>query len=137
MMDFRDELLFLAYTIAQESQGEPPNGQMGVGFVIMNRMRNENLSLTDVVFKSMQFSCWNADSPTRMRLDSMAPEVFREAYKYACIAYFGLGVDPSRGATHYLNEEVTRRLRGGSLPAWFDETKVTVRLGNHTFLKLG
>ncbi len=102
----------------------------------MNRVKTSGLSLTDVVFKSMQFSCWNADSPTRLRLDTLTIETLKDAYKYACIAYFGLGIDPSRGATHYLNEAVTRTLRGGSLPGWFEEEKVTVRLGDHTFLKI-
>lgn len=135
-MDFRDELTFLAYTVGQEAGWEPPEGQLGVAYVVKNRMEAGKLSLTDVIFKSMQFSCWNADSPTRMNLDTLPPDIFKACYRVACAAYFGFVEDPTKGATHYLNEEVTRRLRGGTLPGWFDEAKVTVRIGRHTFLKL-
>ncbi len=135
-MDFRDELTFLAYTIAQEAGGEPPEGQLGVAWVVVNRMRKSNLSLTDVIFRSMQFSCWNSDSPTRMKLDTLPYEVLRQCYQMACAAYFGFTIDSTGGATHYLNEEVTRQLRGGTLPGWFAEEKVTKRIGRHTFLKV-
>lgn len=137
MMDFRDEILFLAYTIGQEAGWEPYEGKLGVAYVIMNRAENAKVSVSDTVFKSLQFSCWNADSPTRMNIDVIPIDVLRESYKGACAAYFHLEEDLTHGSTHYLNEEMTRKLRGGSLPGWFDESKVTVRIGRHTFLKLG
>jgi hypothetical protein len=136
-MDFRDEILFLAYTVAQESGWEPYAGKLGVAFVIINRAENSKVTVSDTVFKSLQFSCWNADSPTRMNLDTLPLDILKESYKTACGAYFHLQEDPTHGATNYLNEEMTRQLRGGTLPGWFDESKVTVRIGHHTFLKLG
>jgi hypothetical protein len=44
--------------------------------------------------------------------------------------------DLSKNADHYLNVELTKRLRGGTLPSWVDLSKVTVVIGNHTFLNL-
>jgi spore germination cell wall hydrolase CwlJ-like protein len=136
MMDFRDDLYFLVLTIEQEASSEPYEGQLAVAFVIMNRVRVEKSSVIDIVLKPMQFSSWNSDSPTRMHIDTTPNDAFKSCYKAACAAYFELVPDPSKGASHYLNEEVTRKLRGGTLPGWFDESKVTVRIGNHTFLKL-
>lgn len=131
-MNFRDELYFLSITILQEAGGEPFEGKLAVAYTIMNR----GGSVTDTVLRSYQFSCWNTDSPTRITIDTASEEVLRECYKASCGAYFKLVPDPTKGATHYLNEELTRKIRGGNLPGWFDETKVTVRIGKHTFLKL-
>jgi len=114
-----------------EAGGEPYEGKLGVSFAIMNRGQ----SVIDTVLRSYQFSAWNTDSPTRQRIDDTPPLAFRECFKAACAAFFGLSPDPTKGATHYLNEEATRRQRGGKLPNWFVETKVTARIGRHTFLK--
>jgi spore germination cell wall hydrolase CwlJ-like protein len=135
-MDFRDDLYFLILTVEQEAGHEPYEGQLAVAYVIMNRANASKASVIDTVLRNMQFSCWNADSPTRMNLDTIPNDVLKQCYKAAVAAYFGLGEDPSKGASHYLNEEMTRKLRGGSLPGWFDEARVTVRIGRHTFLKL-
>jgi spore germination cell wall hydrolase CwlJ-like protein len=135
-MDFKDALLFLTYTIGQEAGWESFKGKLAVGFVIVHRGESGKVSITDTIFKSFQFSCWNTESPTRMNIDTMPQDIFMECYKAACAAFFNLMEDPSLGATNYLNEEETRKKRGGSLPGWFDETKVTARIGRHTFLKL-
>lgn len=132
MIDFRDEIYFLAITVVMEAGGEPFDGKLGVAYVIMNRSG----SVTDTVFRSYQFSAWNTDSATRMNLDIVPDIVLMESYKAAVAAYFKLLPDPTKEATHYLNEELTRKIRRGSLPGWFDETKVTARIGKHTFLKL-
>jgi spore germination cell wall hydrolase CwlJ-like protein len=133
MMDFRDEIYFLVLTVIMEAGGEPFDGKVGVGYTIMNR----GGSVTDTVFRAYQFSAWNTDSPTRMNLDIIPDIILMESYKAAVAAYFKLLPDPTNGATHYLNEEVTKKIRGGTLPGWFDESKVTARIGKHTFLKLG
>jgi len=135
-MDFRDEIIFLALTIEQEAAHEPYQGKLAVAFVIMNRATASKASVIDTVLKASQFSCWNTESPTRQKIDDAAKETLWECYKAAVAAYFGLAQDPSLGADHYLNEEYTKYLRGGNLPTWFDEKKVTVRIGHHTFLKL-
>lgn len=134
-MDFRDELLLMVWTIVQEAGGETYLGKLAVAWTVMNRVHNRSQSIPDVIFAPWQFSAWNTDSLTRRTLDTVDPKVLRDSWKAAAAAYFGLQTDPTLGATHYLNEEVTRRIRGGSLPSWFDGTKVTARIGRHTFLR--
>jgi N-acetylmuramoyl-L-alanine amidase len=135
-MDFRDDLYFLILTVEQEAGGESYEGQLAVAYVVMNRANASKASIIDTVMRNMQFSCWNADNPTRMNIDTIPDDILKRCYKAAVAAYFGLAKDPSKGASHYLNEEATRRVRGGDLPGWFDEAKVTVRIGRHTFLRI-
>lgn len=142
MMDFRDELFFLMWTVVQEGGSEPFDGQLGIAYVIMNR----SASITDTVFRSYQFSAWNTDSATRMNLDIVPDITLMQCYKATVGAYFKLLPDPTKGATHYLNEELTKKIRGGILPGWacknnipssiIDEEKITARIGKHTFLRL-
>ena len=126
----------MVLTVEQEAGWEPDEGKLAVAYVIVNRANASKASIMDTVFRNMQFSCWNPDSPTRMNLDVVPDHILRSCYKAAMAAYFRLSEDPSKGASHYLNEEETRKRRGGNLPGWFDESKVTVRIGRHTFLKV-
>ena len=130
-MDFRDDLYFLALTVSMEAGGESYEGKLGVAYAIVNRGQ----PIIDTVLRSYQFSAWNTDSPTRMQINETPLWAMRDCYKAACAAYFRLTKDPTAGATHYLNEEITRKMRGGALPRWYDEAKVTARIGRHTFLK--
>ena len=60
------------------------------------------------------------------------------AWKAAAGALWDLTADPTAGADHYLNVELTKKIRPDhGLPSWFDPAKVTVVLSRHTFLKLG
>ena len=131
----RDELFWLALTVFQEAAGEPYVGKLGVAFVIINRAVREgrdNRSISDTVLARLQFSCWNSDSPTRRRVDvSDDTPSWRNSYKAACAAYFGLVTDPTKGSNHYLNPSVLPKL-----PSWYNRDKVTVTLGAHEFLKL-
>ncbi len=136
-MDFRDDLYFLTLTVVQEAGWEPDEGKLAVAYVVMNRAGASRSSVIDTVLRKMQFSCWNADSPTRMNIDTVLDNVLWSCYKAAAAAYFRFSDDPSNGADHYLNEEMTRKQRGGILPGWFDEKKVTARIGRHTFLRIG
>jgi hypothetical protein len=135
-LGFLDDLYFMALTVLMEAGGEIPLGKLAVAWAIHNRCVNQNISVTDACLRAKQFSAWNTDSPTRMNLDSAEMAPWRESYKAACSAYFELGPDPTNGADHYLNEELTKKINNGQLPSWFDEAKVTARIQRHTFLKL-
>ena len=140
-----DDLLWVASTVAMEAGGEPPLGKLAVAWVIVNRMHTRNQSPSDTVLAPMQFSAWNSDAGTRARLDSIGEAEWHESYKAAAAAYFGLAPDPTKGATFYLNVEMTRRgRRNGDLPTWAADpsdpakpnaAKVTVVIGLHTFMK--
>jgi spore germination cell wall hydrolase CwlJ-like protein len=142
------ELTLLAGTILLESEGEPFDGQVGVGCVVMARVKTWGLTIYQVLLgpegkaygegKAFEpFSCWNDNYMirARARLDTAPDAAMESAWKAAAIAFWGLAPDPTLGATFYLNEAATRRIREGTLPDWFKEERVTVRLGRHTFVK--
>lgn len=131
------EVFWLTATVYQEAQGEPKEGKRAVAWVVMNRCRARNWRVPEIVFEPKQFSCWNEDSRTRTRLASINGTAWWESSDAAEDAFYQRGPDPTVGATHYLNEELTKRIRGGTLPSWFREEAVTARIGQHTFLRLG
>lgn len=144
------EMALLAATILLEAEGEPEVGQLAVGWTIRNLMDLLKAPARIVILGKDQlaqgdgrpferFSCWNDDYVGMRKARLTAPDSVRweRAWRCACAAYWKLVPDPTGGADHYLNEPLTREIRGGSLPTWFDESKVTVRLGRHTFLRLG
>ena len=131
-MDFRDELLFLAVTVAMEAANQPDDGKLAVAFVICNR----DHSVLDAIFQPYQFSAWNTKSVTRMNLDQLDASTFRSCYRAACLAYFAAVPDPSKGATHYLNPVTVASLNNGEMPAWYDPARITATIGDHEFLRL-
>lgn len=136
MRDLIDTVL-AALTIAQEAGGEPRSGKLGVAFVLAVNRPAGGKSISDTIFQPWHFSCWNTDSPTRMNIDQISDALFAECWNCVNAAVHGLEPDPTKGANHYLNEELTKRIRpNGDLPSWFDHAKVTARIGLHTFLKL-
>jgi len=142
--DLLEQLRWLAYTVYMEAEGEPYEGKLGVAYAICARARSKKRSVSDVVFQGWQFSAWNTESPTRLKLDEISAGLWADCYKASVAAYFELSADPTGGATHYLNVEATKAARGGTLPKWaadstdatkVNEALVTARLGHHTFLR--
>ena len=144
-----DELTLLSATVFLEAEGEPAPGPEAVAHVVMNRHRGWKLSVPQVILgkdgrayddgRAFEvFSCWNDDYRRRAeaRLGAARDEaVF--AWKAAAGALWTLTADPTLGADHYLNVELTRKIRPDhGLPSWYDPAKVTVVLGRHTFLRL-
>lgn len=132
-----DQLLFAVCTVAMEAEGEPYAGKLAVAYSIFNRARNRGQSVPDTVFQAWQYSAWNTDSPTRHRLDDIDPGIWATCWNAVAAVYFNLAADPTGGAEHYLNEELTRKMRGGNLPSWWDklDSKSEVKIGKHTFRK--
>ncbi len=128
---------WMAMTIKMEAGGEPYPGKLAVAYVIRNRSSKTGKSISDVVLDPWDFSAWNTESRGRLHLDDADhAAVWWDCYKAASSAYFQLECDPTKGATHYLNVELTKKIRGGSLPSWYDQEKVTVVIDQHTFLRL-
>ena len=135
-----DDLTLLAATVYMEAGAESFEGKLAVAHVVMNRdASSPDPGLDDVVLKPWQFSAWNTDHRARATLQTVMndrPTAWIESMKAAAAALFNLLPDPTAGATFYLNEALTRKLRkDGSLPDWFNEERVTVRIGRHTFLR--
>jgi hypothetical protein len=139
-----DDLSWCALTVYLEAEGEAPEGKLAVAWVIANRSARWRESVQDVVFKAWQFSAWNTDSPRRLTLDRLDPDVYHECYRAACGALLRMLPDPTHGADHYLNVETVLR-DAGRLPPWaahphdptqVDPSKVTATIGRHTFLQV-
>lgn len=113
-------LQWLASTVYMEAEGESYQGKLAVAFCIMNRCRKAGASVSDVVLRAWQFSAWNTDSPTRMKLDAIhaADPVWLECVKVSAAAMFELAPDPIGGRTLYMNEKVVMAQQG-SLPNWW------------------
>lgn len=132
-----DDLPLMAVTVFLEAESEPDEGKAGVAWVIRNRTDYGKRRLREVIVAPWQFSCWNEDyrKQRTARLIAPDPEQWDRSWRAACGAYWRLIADPTGGATHYLNVELTRQIRPGhDLPDWYRADQVTARIGRHEFL---
>jgi spore germination cell wall hydrolase CwlJ-like protein len=127
-----------------EARGEPEQGQQAVCNVILNRVKKRMAgSISAVILQPNQFSWTNSQDANFLKVftaKTKDPAGWNRANAIALTALGGTLADNTKNADHYLNVEVTRKLRGGTLPKWAEEGirdgKVTVKIGNHTFLNL-
>lgn len=130
-------LFFLAATVFMEAENQSYRGKLAVANVVITTAAQRRQTISRVVLTPWFMSCWNTDSPTRRRLTDAVetqPPAWNEAMKAAASAFYGIEPDPTHGATNYVNEKLLTT--NGKLPKWFDRNKVTVVIGDHTFLKL-
>ena len=150
-------LVLVAATVFLEAEGEPWDGLLGVGWVVRRRALDWKLGWHAAILGPdakaegdtrpfEPFSCFNdTDLPhSRARLAGTTPEKAEPSWKAAAAALWGLLPDPVNGATHYLNEVATKKIRGGTLPAWaalptdarhLNPALVRATIGRHVFLK--
>lgn len=141
--EWSDEDLLTACLWA-EARGEPEKGQKAVCNVILNRVKKKMApSIRGVILKPRQFSWTDPEDVNYTKVFTAKtnnPNSWERAHKIAKLALAAALEDLTKNADHYLNVEVTRRIRGGTLPKWAEEGirngKVTVVIGNHTFLNL-
>ena len=127
-----------------EARGEPEEGQKGVCNVILNRAKKRMAAdIPAVILQPNQFSWTNPADVNFHKVFTAKtddPKSWERAQRIAQAALSGTLEDNTKNADHYLNVEVTRKARGGTLPKWAEEGirdgKVTVKIGNHTFLNL-
>lgn len=151
-----DTLTLLASTIFLEAEGEPWEGLLGVGWVIRRRALDWRLGWHGAILGPDQrayddtrpfepFSCFGDTYRGRAaaRLSAATAQATEASWKAAAAALWELLPDPVGGAAFYLNVEVTRRIRGGTLPAWaadpqnaatVNQAKVRAVIGRHTFM---
>lgn len=138
MTTFHD-LEVMARTLYGEARGESYEGKLAVGHVIVNRAAKNGYggpTIAGVCKKRLQFSCWNDFDPMLPKMQAASVEKLFECIRAALEVVTGKHPDNTGGANHYLNPVATRKLRGGSLPDWADESKITVKIGLHWFYKL-
>ena len=112
------DVALLARVISGESRGEPYEGQVAVGAVVLNRVSHSSFpdSISGVVYQKGAFSCIT---------DSNWKEPTSESAKRAAIDAIN-GWDPTGGAVYYYNPAKTTNKFMHSL-------KTTKVIGKHRF----
>lgn len=119
-----DDILLLAKMIYAESRGEPLNGQIAVGAVILNRLKSKQFpsSIREIIFQRTkdvyQFT------PVSNGQINLEPD--RSAFYAAERAL--KGEDPTGGALFFYNPEI-------SSDTWIKTLPVTKVIGNHVFAR--
>jgi spore germination cell wall hydrolase CwlJ-like protein len=131
-----DDADVMARTIMGEARGEPEQGKIAVGWVILNRAKSGKWfggggDIFAVCRKPYQFSCWNPGDPNRSIITnaSVGDPVFDQCLVAAQTVLGGSVADPTGEATHYFANYI-------STPAWAKPpAKLTVQIGVHKFYK--
>ena len=112
------DVYLLAKTIYAEGRGEPYTGQVAIGAVILNRVRNASFpnTVSGVVYQKHAFTAVS-DGQINLTPNETAMRAARDAIN---------GWDPTGGALYYYNPAV-------ATSAWiFDRQTITV-IGKHVF----
>ena len=119
-----EEIDLLARLITAEAGGEPYEGQVAVGAVVINRVKSPKFpnSIREVIYQKGQFS-------SLPKLPGIVPtQSARRAAQEALN-----GKDPSGGALYFYNPDLASP--EGKRFFTTSGLRVTVRIGNHVFLK--
>lgn len=113
-------LYLLARIISAEARGEPYEGQVAVGAVVLNRVKHPSFpnTLSGVIYQNGAFTAivdGQFDQP-----------ISSQSYQAACDAMNGW--DPSGGAIYYYNPAKTTN-------TWIYSREVIKTIGNHVFAK--
>ena len=114
----QSEIDLLSRTISAEARGEPYEGQVAVGAVILNRIEHPSFpnTLAGVIYQNGAFSCID---------DGQINEPVYESSKRAAVDAMN-GWDPSGGAIYYYNP-VTATSK------WIRTRPIIVTIGAHVF----
>ena len=114
------DVALLAKVISAEARGEPYEGQVAVGAVVLNRVAHPSFpnSVSGVVYQSGAFSAVT-DSNWSAAVTDSAKRAAQDAIN---------GWDPSGGAIYYYNPKKTSN-------QWIRTRKVITVIGNHYFAK--
>lgn len=112
------EIALLARIISAESRGEPYEGQVAVGAVILNRIAHPSFpnTLSGVIYQPGAFSCLT-DGQVNATVTESAKKAAQDAIN---------GWDPSGGAIYYYNP-------AKSTNKWIFSRPVINTIGSHRF----
>ncbi|MDD2497165.1 MAG: LysM peptidoglycan-binding domain-containing protein [Desulfitobacteriaceae bacterium] len=117
----RSEVLLLARLINGESRGEPYEGQVAVGAVVLNRIKSSLFpnTLSGVIYQKNEFSVIN-DGQINLSPSTTAIKAAENAMS---------GWDPSNGALYYWNPAKSPNNR------FLNSRPIVARIGNHVFAR--
>ncbi|NLT40490.1 MAG: spore cortex-lytic enzyme [Clostridiales bacterium] len=113
-----NDLELLARCISAEARGEPYNGQVAVGAVILNRVDHPSFpnTIAGVIYQKGAFTAV-ADGQINLAATESARKAAREAMS---------GNDPSGGAIYYYNP-------AKATSKWIFSRPVIMKIGTHVF----
>jgi spore germination cell wall hydrolase CwlJ-like protein len=134
------DLEVMTGTIFLEAESESYLGKLKIAQVIVNRSNNRKIPIKSVCLAPFQFSCWNEDYQVqaKRRFMNLPNGTVRDCWTASSLALTGAIIDEDK-FTHYLNVDLTKKIRGGSLPKWASqaiEKGNGKKIGQHTFFKL-
>ena len=114
------DIQLMARAINGEARGEPYEGQVAVGAVILNRVKDSRFpnSISGVIYQSGAFDAVR-DGQINLSPDSTAKKAAQDALN---------GWDPSYGAIYYFNPSTATN-------KWIWSRPMTVTIGRHRFCK--
>lgn len=117
---YNSNLNLLSRLIYGEARGEPYTGQVAVGAVVMNRVRNSSFpnTISGVIYQSGAFDVVR-DGQINLTPNSTARKAAQDALN---------GWDPSYGAIYYFNPSTATN-------KWIWSRPMTVTIGKHRFCK--
>lgn len=127
MSDSGQNLAYLAFCMYYEAGGEPIDGKIAVGHVILNRARERHLSVARVVMQSSQFE-WYTPGMTFKVPEVRIPEFTECIIAVQRLAAEVLDGENLRGANHFFNPKLVK-------PYWADDMVLITKIGNHVFYK--
>ncbi|MCA0758004.1 spore cortex-lytic enzyme [Paenibacillus sp. N4] len=112
------ELNMLARIIYAESRGEPYEGQVAVGAVVLNRVESSSFpdTIKGVIEQPRAFTAVD-DGQYKLKPNETAYQAAMEAVR---------GIDPTNGALYYFNPET-------ATSKWIWSRKQTLKIGRHVF----
>ncbi len=118
--NYSSNVNLLARAIYGEARGEPYNGQVAVGAVIMNRVKSSKFpnTIAGVIYQSGAFDAVS-DGQINLNPDSTSKKAAQDALN---------GWDPSYGAIYYFNPSTATN-------KWIWSRPMTVTIGKHRFCK--
>ena len=114
------DLNLLARVIYGESRGEPYQGQVAVGAVVLNRVKSSSFpnTISGVIYQKGAFDAVK-DGQVNLTPNSTAKKAAQDALN---------GWDPSYGAIYYFNPKTATN-------KWIWSRPMTVTIGRHRFCK--
>ena len=114
------DIQLLARAINGEARGEPYEGQVAVGAVVLNRVENSSFpnTVAGVIYQSGAFSVVS-DGQINLEPDSTARKAAQDALN---------GWDPAYGSIYYFNPDTAKN-------AWIWSRPYVRTIGKHRFCK--